>query len=83
MSQSVLTEVGEVLLIQTLRKLTEAKVNNPTEIERKMKVDEFIVNRYGDARNVPDNWVARRRRPGDPIQYEDSDSEFVLSEAYQ
>ena len=83
MSQSVLTEAGEVLPIQTLRKLTEAEVNNPNEKERRKRMDEFVFSKYGDARNVPDNWVARRRRPGDPVQHEDNELETTPNEAYQ
>ena len=46
-------------------------------------MDQYIKKRYGDARNVPDNWVSRRRRPGDPMQHEDVNSEAVASEPYK
>ena len=71
MSQNVLTESGEVLPVQTLRKLTPAEVSSPTEIEKRNKMDSVIRKRFGDSKNVPDNWVKRRRKPGDPIQHND------------
>ena len=29
--------------------------------------------RYGDSKSVPDNWIKRRRKPGDADQYEASE----------
>ena len=73
MSQHVLTEAGEVLPVQTLRKLSQAELSSPTEIEKRNKLDAKIRERYGDSKNVPDNWVKRRRKPGDPTQFNDPD----------
>ena len=71
MSQNILTEQGEILPIQTCRKLSESEWENPNEIEKRKKMDLFMMKRYGDAKSVPENWIRRRRRPGDPMQYDD------------
>ena len=46
MSQYVLTSSGEVLPVQTLRKLTESDKSNPNEIKARKKMDEYIINRF-------------------------------------
>ena len=71
MSQYVLTESGEVLPIQTIRKLLPSELTCEAEKGKREKMDEYITQRYGDSKSVPENWVQRRRRPGDPIQFED------------
>ena len=71
MSQRVMTERGEVLPVQTLRTLTQAEIDNPSEKKQRERFDEYIRNRYGDSINPPDNWVKRRKKPGDPEQYDD------------
>ena len=65
MSQHVLTEAGEVLPVQMLRKLTPAELSSATEIEKRNNMDLKIRERYGNSRNVPDNWVKRRKKPCD------------------
>ena len=55
MSQHVLIEQGEVIPIQTCRKLTKSEVENPIEVERRKKMDTYILKRYGDAKSVPEN----------------------------
>ena len=69
--------------IQTLSTLTEAELNNPREIKRRDRMDQHIKKRYGDVRNVPDNWVGQRRRPGESVQHEDANSEFVSNEPHE
>ena len=71
MSQYILTESGKVLSAQTLRKLTQAEILSPTEIEKRNKMHSKIQERNGDSGNVPDNWIKRRRKLGDPIQFND------------
>ena len=71
MSQSVLTDSGEVLPIQTLRRLNESEVNNEFEKEIRKEYDMRIKTRYGDHRGPPPNWLIRRRRQDDGEQYED------------
>lgn len=73
MSQLILTDRGEIVPIQTLRSLTPAEMANESEIQKRIKFNEYIQKRYGDSRNPPPNWIKRRRRPGDPDQYEDED----------
>ena len=75
MSQNVLTESGEIIPTQTLRSLTGSEIRNTTEIEKRKRMDDVIRSRYGDSKSVPDNWIKRRRKPGDPEQYDDSDKE--------
>ena len=71
MSQNVVTESGKIIPTQTLRSLTDSEVRSSTEIERRSKMDKFIRSRYGDSTSVPDNWIKRRRKPGDPEQNDD------------
>ena len=70
MSQHVLTESGEILPTQTLRSLTQSEIESPTEKEKRQRMDDAIRLRYGDSKSVPDNWIKRRRKPGDADQYE-------------
>ena len=74
MSQHVLTESGEVLPVQTLRRLTPAEIASPIEVAKRERMDAYITKRFGDSKHVPDDWVRRRRKPDDPIQ--DEDPEF-------
>ena len=71
LSQRVLTSKGELLPVQTLRKLTPAELDNPAEKKRRDEFDAYILERDGDSRNPPKNWVKRKRKPGDHIQPED------------
>ena len=66
MSQNVLTAHGEVIPTQTLRSLTESELASPTEIEKRKQMDAEIRKRYGDSKSIPDNWIKRRKKPGDP-----------------
>ena len=34
-------------------------------------MDDYINNICGESRNHPDNWIKRKRNPGDPIQHKD------------
>ena len=80
MSQRVLTEKGELLPVQTLRKLTKAEMDDPLEIEKRKQFDAYILQRYGDSKNPPENWVKRRRKPGEPIQFEDKSNTLGASD---
>ena len=48
MAQYVMTDKGQVMPIQTLRRLTKSELNNPFEIESRKSFDEFIQRKYGD-----------------------------------
>ena len=71
MSQYVLTDSGEVIPIQTLRKLTQSERDSEHEGHQRNIYNERIRKRYGDHRSPPDNWVQRRRKPGDGEQYDE------------
>ena len=71
MSQTVLTENGEVITAQTCRKLLPSEISSPSKLKKRIKMDEYIRKGYGDSRNTPENWVKRWRKPGDPDQYKD------------
>ena len=43
MSQRVLTSKGELLPVQTLRKLTKSEIENPNEIMQRQKFNEYIL----------------------------------------
>ena len=73
MSQYVLTDAGEVIPIQTLRKLTQSELDGEHDLQQRKAFDESIRKRFGDHKAPPDNWVRRRRRPGDDVQYDDPD----------
>jgi hypothetical protein len=49
----VLTATGDVLPIQTCRKLTEAEKNSPVLKEEMHEFDRYIRKRFGDSRNAP------------------------------
>ena len=68
MSQHVLTESGEVLPVQTLRRLAPSEIASPTEVNKWNKMDEKIRKHYGDSRKVPETWVQHRKKPDDPDQ---------------
>ena len=53
MSQWVLTDTGDVLPIQTCRKLTEAEYCNATLKEQMHEFDRFVRKRFGDSRKAP------------------------------
>ena len=71
MSQHILTELGEVIPVQTVRRLTQNEIDNPNETHRRQQFDNAIKKRYGDSANPPDNWLQRRRKKGDEMQHED------------
>ena len=53
MLQWVLTGGGEVMPIQTLRRLTDSEMNNPSMIKRMNDYDEHIQKRYGECDKQP------------------------------
>lgn len=61
MSQYVLTDKGTVIPIQTLRSLTPAEYNSPTETQARNAFDNFIKIKYGDSRHPPKSWKTRHR----------------------
>ena len=55
MCQYILTDKGQVMPVQTLRRLTPSELNNPFEIEARKSFDDFIRKRYGDPHKPPEN----------------------------
>ena len=53
MSQFVLTEKGQVMPIQMIRKLTPSEMLNPSEVEKRKEFDAYIKQRYGDSITPP------------------------------
>ena len=47
-SQWVLTASGDIMPIQTLRRLTSVEKSNPTMMDRISEFDKFIKKRFGD-----------------------------------
>ena len=82
MSQHILTENGEVVTAQMVKKLLPSEIRSPSELKKRIKMDEYIRKRYGDSRSTPDNWVKWRQKPGDPVQYEDTSEEDPAEEPY-
>ena len=48
MCQHVLTDKGNVMPIQTLRRLTPSEINSPSELEERKCFDKFIKKRFGN-----------------------------------
>ena len=71
MSQHLLLENGKVIPIQTLRSLSQAEVDSPLEKTKRDAFDEAIKNLYGDHKAPPPDWIKRRRKPDDGVQYLD------------
>ena len=82
MSQHVLTESGEILSSQTLRSLTQNELDSPSEQEKRERMNDSIRNRYGDSKSVPDNWIKRRRKPGDVDQQENAEDEVNVQPTF-
>ena len=64
-SQHVLTESGEILLVQTLISINRSEWENTNNDSSRNKSDKDIFKRFGYSRDPPDNWVNRRRNTGD------------------
>ena len=77
MSQHVLLENGKVIPIQTLRSLSQAEVDSPLEKTKRDAFDEAIKNLYGDHKAPPSDWIKRRKKSDDGVQY--LISSFALS----
>ena len=71
MSQHVLLSNGKVIPIQTLRSLTPAEVDSDLEKAKREEFDNNIRRLYGDSNSVPPNWVKRRKKDDDGVQYID------------
>ena len=65
MSQFVLTEKGTVMTIQTLRSLTPAEMNSPSESKKREDFMKTIIFKFGDSRNPPTNWNTRNKKKWD------------------
>ena len=76
MSQHVL-ENGKVIPIQTLRSLTKAELDSPLELSKRDSFDNSIMNLYGDHKAPPSDWIKRRKKQDDGVQYLDNDDEGV------
>ena len=75
MSQYILVENGKVLLIQTLRSLTQAEWDSPLEKSRMDTFDKAIEKLYDTANSMLERWVQQRRRPDVSVQHANEDSE--------
>ena len=53
MSQYILTDTGQVLPCQTVRRLTPSEINNPNEQRKRSEFDAFIRRKFGDSLNLP------------------------------
>ena len=53
MSQWVLTRTGDIMPIQTLRRVTESELNNQSMIDRMKDFDKVIQSKLGDSINPP------------------------------
>ena len=58
MSQYVLTEKGNVMPIQTLRRLLPSEMNSPFEIDKRKSFDSFITRKFGTPYSPPENGVS-------------------------
>ena len=56
MSQHVLTESGEVLPVQTLRRFTPSELASPIDTAKRERMDQIIRKRFGDSKHVPNDW---------------------------
>jgi len=79
MSQHVLLENGKVIPIQTLRSLTQAELDSPMEKSKRDAFDKSIKQRYGNDKSPPADWVKRRRKHDDGVQYINEDDEVSKS----
>jgi len=73
MSQWVLTITGDVMPIQTLRKLTKSEIFNPSMQLRMKEYDLKIRNRYGDSMTTAD----------EPNDEQDESDEIIYNEDYE
>lgn len=76
MSQWVLTATGDVMPIQTLRRLTDSEKNNQSMKDRMKEFDLKIKLKYGDSMNAPPN-----DEGNDAIGNDDND--VIYSEPYE
>ena len=79
MSQHILLENGKVIPIQTLRSLTQAELDSPLEKSKRDAFDRPIKKSHGDDKSPPADWVKRRRKPDDGVQYINEDDEISPS----
>ena len=56
MTQYVLTDKGTVITIQTLRSLTPAEMNSPTETKKREIYMGIITTKFGNSSQPPPNW---------------------------
>ena len=82
MSQTVLTENGEVITAQTCRNLLPSEISSPSKLKKQIKKNKYIWKCYGDSRRTPKNWVKQWRKPGDPDQYKDPEDHNPAEEPY-
>lgn len=59
MSQNVLTDSQELLIIQTLRWLTQLELGGAMKQRIRNEFEAKIKLRYGDHLDPPENWVKR------------------------
>ena len=57
MCQHVMTDKGNVMPIQTLRRLLPTEINSPFESEKRIEFDKYIHKRFGDPYKSPDEPV--------------------------
>ena len=71
MSKSFLTEGVDFIPTQTLFSLTPDYIEITNEKKNSYRMDEYIRKRYGNSRNLPENWIKSQRKPGETIHNED------------
>ena len=69
MSQWILTEGGKVLPIQTVRRLTPAEIDSPTEKDCRKDFDDYVIKRFGDSLRPP----GAQDTSDDNVEYYDDD----------
>ena len=81
MSQYILVENGKVLLIQTLRSLTQAEWDSPLEQSRMDTFEKAIEKLYDIANSMLERWIQQRRRPDVGVQHVSEDSEDACGQS--
>ena len=61
MAQYVLTDKGTVITIQTMRSLTPAEVNSPTETKKREVYMNLITLKFGNSSTPPPNWNKKNK----------------------
>ena len=57
--------------------MTKAEHDSPLELSKRDSFDKSIMNLYGDHKAPPSDWIKRRKKQDDGVQYLDNDDEGV------